>query len=170
MLRLLLKHTVDGGSGDRVGLRQLSEAAVELAITDYGGTIDLQRRSAHGTSFEAGAAHAGAHPLDDQVAFELGDCSYDHDGGAAQRSASVDLLAEAQELDVEPVQLVEHFEEVPGGPGDAIAGPDDSFPRLWILATVGFALAAQKAIGISARIAYGCPAPITFVAVGVTFK
>ena len=57
-------------------------------------------------------------------AFEFGDRSDDDDDGAAQRAARVDLLAEADELDVEPVQLVEHFEEVPGRAGDAIAGPD----------------------------------------------
>ena len=39
-------------------------------------------------------------------------------------AARVDLLAEADELDAEPVQLIEHFQEVPGGAGDAIAGPD----------------------------------------------
>jgi len=48
----------------------------------------------------------------------------DHDDGAAQRAARVDLLAEADELDAERVQLVEYLEEVPGGAGDAIAGPD----------------------------------------------
>ena len=34
------------------------------------------------------------------------------------------VLAEADELDVEPVQLVEHFEEVPDRSGDPIEGPD----------------------------------------------
>ena len=74
-------------------------------------------------AFEAGALHAGAHPLDDQIAFELCDRSDDHDDGAAQRTAGVDLLAEADELYAEAVQLVEDLEEVPGRAGDATAGP-----------------------------------------------
>ena len=75
-------------------------------------------------AFEPGAPHAGADPLDDQVAFEFGDGADDDHDGAAQRAAGVDLLAEADELDVEPVQLVEHFEEVPDRPGDPVRRPD----------------------------------------------
>ncbi len=75
-------------------------------------------------AFETSAPHAGAHPLDDQVAFELGDGADDDDDGAAQRAAGVDLFAEADELDAEPVQLVEHFEEVPDRAGDPIGSPD----------------------------------------------
>jgi hypothetical protein len=36
----------------------------------------------------------------------------------------VDLFAEANELDIEPVQLIEHIEEVLHRPGDAIGSPD----------------------------------------------
>jgi hypothetical protein len=50
-------------------------------------------------AFKAGAPHAGAHPLDDQVALELGDGADDDDQGAPQWAAGVDLLAETDELD-----------------------------------------------------------------------
>ena len=75
-------------------------------------------------SLQAGGPHASAHSFDDQRAFELGDRADDDYDGAAQRAAGIDLLAEADELDTEAVELVEYFQEVPGGPGDAIAGSD----------------------------------------------
>src|SRR5579864_9059655 len=95
-----------------------------LAISEDSGAIEFERPAADVAPFEAGAPPAGAHPLDDQVAFELRDGPDDHHDGAAQRAAGVDLLAEADELDVEPVQFVQDFEEVPSRAGDAIAGPD----------------------------------------------
>ncbi len=75
-------------------------------------------------AFQARPSHAAADALDDQGSFELCDGTDDDDDGAAQRAARVDLLAEADELDAEPVELVEHFEEVPCRSGDPIAGPD----------------------------------------------
>ena len=53
------------------------------------------------SAFELGAAHAGADPLDDQAAFQLGDDTNNDHHGAAQRAARVQLFAKAEELDVE---------------------------------------------------------------------
>ena len=75
-------------------------------------------------SFELGSPHAGSHPLDDQRTFQFGDRSDDDDDGAAQRAARIDLLTEADELDVEVVELVEDLEEVPGRGCEPIAHPD----------------------------------------------
>ena len=75
-------------------------------------------------AFEASAPHAGAHPFDDEVALKLCDGADDDHDGSAQRSAGVDLLAETDELDAYPVQVVEHIEEVTSGACDAIARPD----------------------------------------------
>ena len=36
----------------------------------------------------------------------------------------IEVLAEADELDVEMIEFVEHFEEVAHGPGDPVRGPD----------------------------------------------
>ncbi len=120
---MLMEHAVDRGSGDAVALRQLAQT---LAGCDRGGcpAVEVERLASDVPAFELGAAHAGAHPLDDQVALQFGDRADDHHDGAAQRAARVDLLAEADELDVEPVQLVEHFEEVLHGPGDPVRSPD----------------------------------------------
>jgi len=75
-------------------------------------------------AFEASAPHACAHSLDDEVALKLCDGADDDHDGSAQRSAGVDLLAETDELDAYPVQVVEHIKEVTSGACDAIARPD----------------------------------------------
>ena len=121
---MLMEHAVNGGSGDAVLPCDLTEALSMLTVSTDRFAIEAERGSSDVPAFEAGAPHAGTDSLDDQVAFELGDRSDDHDDGAAQWAARVDLLAEADELDVEPVEFVEHFEEVPRRAGDAIACPD----------------------------------------------
>ena len=45
-----------------------------------------------------------------RLAFELGDGADDDDDGPAQRAAGVDIFPEADELDSDPVQLVEHIQ------------------------------------------------------------
>jgi hypothetical protein len=48
-----------------------------------GEDVQYQRSPADTLTFEAGAPHSGAHALDNQVAFQLGDSSDDdHDGPA----------------------------------------------------------------------------------------
>jgi hypothetical protein len=71
-------------------------------------------------AFELGPPHAGTHPRDDKVAFQLCDRADDHHDGPAQGTSGVDLFAEAYELDVEPVQLIQHIEEVLDRPGNTI--------------------------------------------------
>ena len=92
--------------------RDLAEAASAPAITLDSFPVEIERLPADVAAFELGPAHAGPDPLDDQVAFEFGDGPDDDHDGATQRAAGVDLLAEADELDIQPVQFVEHFEEV----------------------------------------------------------
>ena len=77
-------------------------------------------------AFELGPPHAGAHPLDDQTALQLRDRTDDDHDRPAQGPAGVDLFAEADELDVEPDQFVQHLEEVLHRPGDPIRGPDQN--------------------------------------------
>ena len=69
------------------------------------------------------ASHAGAHPLDDQVAFQFGDGANDHDDGSAQRSSGIDALPEADELDLDSVQFAQHFKKMARGTSDAITRP-----------------------------------------------
>ena len=93
--------------------RDLAQALTEPAIATDRFPVEVQRLATDVLAFELGPAHAGPDPLDDQVAFEFGDRPDDDHDGAAQRAAGVDLFTEADELDVEPVQFIEHFEEVP---------------------------------------------------------
>ena len=60
-------------------------------------------------AFEPSPAHAGPDPLDDEVALELSDGFDDDYHCAAQRAAGVEVLAEADELDLQVVELIEHL-------------------------------------------------------------
>ena len=54
-----------------------------LTVSLDSGVVQDQRFAADVLAFEPGAPHAGAHPLDDQVAFQLGNCADDdHDSPA----------------------------------------------------------------------------------------
>ncbi len=76
------------------------------------------------TTFELGPAHAGAHPLDNQVAFQFSNGADNRYDRPTQRAAGIDLLAEADKLDVEMIQFIQHFEEVFYRPGQPIGGPN----------------------------------------------
>ena len=64
---------MDGGAGDPVALGQLAQTLAALAVPQDGIAIEVQRLAADVTAFKPGAAHAGTHPLDDQVALEFRD-------------------------------------------------------------------------------------------------
>ena len=80
-------------------LGDLPDALSPIAISLDCGVVQDQRIASDMSAFEPGAPHAGAHPLDDQVAFQLSDGSDDDDDGPAQRAAGVDVLSERDELD-----------------------------------------------------------------------
>jgi hypothetical protein len=94
---------VDGGAGDKIALRQLSETLAALAVPQDGVAIENKRLASDVSAFELGSPHAGAHALDNQVALEFGDGPDDDHNGPAQRATGVDLFPEADELDIEPV-------------------------------------------------------------------
>ena len=96
--------------------KTLSAAAIRtdcIAIENQGHATDVP-------ALEPGPAHAGFHPLDDQIAFELGDRGDDYHDSPAERPAGVDVFPEADELDVETVEFIEQFEVVLHRPGDSI--------------------------------------------------
>jgi precorrin-3B methylase len=84
---------MNGGAGDTMVFRQLAQAVSAFAVPQDGSVIKLKRFAPDVAAFEAGAAHAGAYPLDDQVALELGDRSDDDDNGASQWAARIDRSA-----------------------------------------------------------------------------
>ena len=107
-----------------MGLGDLAKAVASSPITQHSSPIYIQWPAADVLAFEPGAAHAGPDALDDEVALELGDGADDDHNRAAQRAARVEVLTEADELDLEVVELVQHLEEVAHGPGDPVRGPD----------------------------------------------
>jgi hypothetical protein len=91
---------------------------------EHSYAIDLQRLAPDVPAFEPGTSHAGTDAFDDQVALELGDGADDDHHRATQRAAGVEVLPEADELDLEMVELIEYLKEVADGPGDPVASPD----------------------------------------------
>ena len=77
----------------------LPDALATLTVLLDGGVVQYQRSSADVLAFEPGAPHAGAHPFDDQVAFQFGDGADDDHDGPAQRAAGIDIFPEADVLD-----------------------------------------------------------------------
>ena len=111
-------------------LGEFAQAHSAVTIPKNRLAIDLERLAADMASFEFRAAHAGSDTFDDQRPFQFGDRADDDDDGTAQRSASIEVFAEADELDAKVIQLVEHFEIVPNGAGDAIARPYQDYIEL----------------------------------------
>ena len=124
MIRLLAEYAEDSGAGDKMALRQLAETLSALPILKDARAIENKGLASDVAAFELCPPHAGPDPLDDQVALQLGDRSDDDHHRTAQRTSGIDLLAEADELDIEPVQLIEHLQEVLHRPGDTIGSPD----------------------------------------------
>ena len=63
------------------------------------------------------------------------------------------MLAEADELDVEPVQLVEHFKEVLHRTGDPIRSPDQDHIEL-AAACIPHQIAQSGALGLYTSCSY----------------
>ena len=123
-LGCLSKDALDSGRRNAMPFCDLPDALATLTVLSDRKVVQYQWSSADALAFQACAPHAGAHPFDDQVAFQLGDGADDDHDGPAQRAAGIDLLPERYELDIESVQLVQHFQEMPSRTGDPIAGPD----------------------------------------------
>lgn len=61
------------------------------------------------TTFELGPAHAGAHPLDNQVAFQFSNGADNRYDRPTQRAAGIDLFSETDKLDLEMIEFVQHL-------------------------------------------------------------
>ena len=83
-----------------MGSGYLAQAVSALTIPEDRLAIESKWLASDVPAFEFGAPHAGAHPFDDQIAFEFSDGADDDHDGPAQRAAGVDLLAEADVLNV----------------------------------------------------------------------
>ena len=106
---MAVQHALYSGRRDPVTFGDLPEAKSAATIAADCLSIDSDRLPADVPPFKPGSPHAGFHSLDDQVALELGDRADDDHDGPAQRARGIDRLAEANELDVEPIELIEDF-------------------------------------------------------------
>ncbi len=90
----------------------LAEALAVLAVQNDSLAIQIERWTADGPAFETCPPHAGTHPFDDQAPLQLGDDADDDDDRPAQWSGGIEGLSEGDELDLQSIELVQHFEEV----------------------------------------------------------
>lgn len=97
-----LDDPADRSPGHAVCRGDLAEALTSITFTENSYAIDVDRPVSDLPAF------------DDQVLFEPSDRADDDHEGAAKRTIGVDVLAEADVLDVEVVQLIQHFREVSG--------------------------------------------------------
>ena len=81
-------------------LRDLAQADASSSIFEEGMTIDFEWSTTDPSAFQTRSAHAGLHSFDDKRALEFGNDTDDRDDGTAQGSASIEVLAEADELDL----------------------------------------------------------------------
>src|SRR5258707_10733167 len=105
-------------------LGDLTQALAPSALLENSNPIDFEWPPADMPSLQPCAAHSCPHPFDDEIPFEFCDGADDDHDGPPERAACIKILAEADELDVEMIEFVEHLEEVPDGSGDPVRGPD----------------------------------------------
>jgi hypothetical protein len=120
---MLSKDALDGGRRDPVPFGDLTDTLALASIPLDCWIIQYKWIAADVLAFEAGASHAGAHPLDDQVALKLSDGADDDDDSPAERAGGIDVFSEADVLDVEPAELVKYIEEVLDRPGKPVRSP-----------------------------------------------
>jgi len=121
---LFVDDAVDRGPRGTVSAGDLAQALAMLAFAEDGGADEIKGAASDMLAFEAGAPHAGADPLDDQIPLKLCNRADDDHDGAAQRAAGVDVFPERDIFDVQSIQLIQHIEEVFHRPGDPVRGPN----------------------------------------------
>jgi len=119
-----LDDPADGCAGYAVGGGDLAEALAAIAFPEHRDPVDFDWPAADVAAFEPGPAHAGPDSFDDEVPLQFGDRADDDDDGPTERTTGIEILAEADVLDVEVVQLVQHFQEVADGSSDPVRSPD----------------------------------------------
>src|SRR5580704_5067393 len=96
-----------------------------IPFPEHCDSVDIDGPATDVPAFESGPAHAGPNPFDDQVAFELRDRADDDDDGPSERATGIEVFPEADVLDVQVVEFVQDFEEVPDGSSDPVRCPDE---------------------------------------------
>jgi hypothetical protein len=87
--------------------------------------VYIQRGTTNSSSFQFRSPHAGSNSLDDKTIFELGYRADNHDYRPAEWASRVNIFAQANELDAEMSQLVEHFQEMANASRHPIEGSNE---------------------------------------------
>jgi hypothetical protein len=84
--------------------------------------VDIQWTTTNSSSFQPRSAHSSLHALPKQVSFELRDRADDNNHRSAQWPASVDVLAQADELNAEVIQFIDDLQEMANTSGEPVKG------------------------------------------------
>ena len=103
-----------------MGLRDVGQAVAPIAVPEDSNPVDLERTPADMPALQPGPAHPGTYPFDDEVPLQLGDGADDDDDGPSQRATGIEVLPKTYELDLQMVEFIQHFEEVPDRAGDPV--------------------------------------------------
>jgi hypothetical protein len=125
------------------------------AVANNLRSIDLERRTTYSSTFQFRSSHPGFDSFDDQTLLELGNRTHNHDDRSTQWTGRVDIFADADELDLEVVQLVEHFQEMADISSDAVKRRNDHNVksvspsiRQQLIESTSFGLRAGNCVGI----------------------
>jgi hypothetical protein len=82
------------------------------SVRNNRNSVNVEWSAAYSPTFQPRSAHPRLHAFGNQRTFKLGNRTDNHDYRPAQWASRVDIFAQADELDAEMSQLVEHFQEV----------------------------------------------------------
>src|ERR1700677_1278603 len=81
-------------------------------ICDHLLAINIQPRSTDLTTLKFCPSHARPNALDDQTSFKFRDCTHDHNDRPTEWAFGINRLALTEELDAEPVEFIQHLQQV----------------------------------------------------------
>jgi hypothetical protein len=121
---VLFQDASDRSSRQSVQFGQLTDAKATLAITNHSVAVHNEFPTADMLTFQFCPGRAAAHAFDNKVALQFADRADDHDHRPTQWPGGVDLCAVADELDVEMLQFIQHFQKVANAACQPIKAPD----------------------------------------------
>jgi hypothetical protein len=110
-----------------VALGDLSQGHPTTTITDDLLPIDIQPSPTDPLPFELGPSHSGPNSFYDQTSFEFADSTNDDDHGATQWAGGIDVFSKTDEIDVQMIEVIEHFQEVPNRASHAVERPNHDY-------------------------------------------
>src|SRR5215469_16883521 len=100
--------------------RHLPERHSGVSITYDLLAVNIQWLPANPPPFQFRSPHSSPNALDDKISFEFRNRADDDDHGSTKRSTSIDVFAEAHELNPKMIQFIEHFQKMPHASGHSV--------------------------------------------------